>query len=387
MVSRFKIIQDPINGPIKVHENFMSIIDSPEFQRLRNIRQLGMCHYVFPGANHSRFEHSVGTFHLASQFADTLDIEDKDLLCASALLHDIGHPPISHGIEDFFREKTGMDHVDAGKRIIMGDDPYAESSLPHLIERMGLEPSRICSIIDGTSKKDRLISRIISGPMDVDEMDYLRRDSVFCGVNVGNIDYRRIMNVAVRTDDDIHISRKGVTALEGLLISRILMYSSVYFHKTSRIAQGMLKIALSEIGFEGDPFAMDDSDLMTILKRHPDNEIARNVITRNLFKPVFRMKYTERNMEAVMERLDRAQGIKRDSVIVDVIPPLSFMGPGRVKSDLTVMDNDDEIAITDISPLVGTLEKTMENKGIIVSAYHSAIPYVKERLAALSQIL
>lgn len=367
MSETFKIIQDPINGPIKIPDRFMRIIDTGEFQRLRNIRQLGMCHYVFPGANHTRFEHSIGTFHLAAQFADTLNIIEKDLICAAALLHDIGHPPISHGIEDFFQAKTGLDHVDAGKKIIMGEKPFDGSVIPDLLEKMGLEPSRVCSIIDGTSVRDRLPSRIISGPMDVDEMDYLRRDSVFCGVNVGNIDYRRIMNVALKTEDDLHISRKGVNALEGLLISRILMYSSVYFHKTSRIAQGMLKIALSGIDLSQDPFSMDDTDIFTILKKNPQIPVAGMILRRDLFKPVFRAKYSEENLKRVMEKITQNRNLDSDSVFVDVIPPVSFKGPGRVKSDLTVIDDGDEVAITDLSPLVGTLEKTMGNKEILIS--------------------
>lgn len=363
----YKIIQDPINGPVKVPEYVLKIIDSPEFQRLRNIRQLGMCHYVFPGANHTRFEHSLGTYYLSLQFSDILHIEEQDLLSVSALLHDIGHPPISHGIEGFFESITGLDHVEAGKQIITGSGKFTESSIPGILDSMDLSPERVCSIIDGTSSRDRLLSRIVSGPMDVDEMDYLRRDSVYCGVNVGNIDYRRIMNVAIRDQGDLYIGRKGITAVEGLLISRILMYSSVYFHKTSRIAQGMLEIALSTLTDGTDPFMMDDGDLMNILKMNMDRRICRQIVQRDLFKPIFRTRYTSEKLTVLREKLNSMEESAGGKYFLDTIPPVSFKGPGRVKSDLKVIDGAEIHDLTEVSPLVRTLEETMENKEIILS--------------------
>ena len=370
----YKIIQDPINGPVKVPASVLEIIDSPEFQRLRNIRQLGMCHYVFPGANHTRFEHSLGTFYLSLQFSDTLHIEEQELLSLSALLHDIGHPPVSHGIEGFFEKLTGLDHVEAGKHIITGTGNFSGSTIPAKLEGMGIDPERVCSIIDGTSTTDRLLSRIISGPMDVDEMDYLRRDSVYCGVNVGNIDYRRIMNVALRDEYDLYIGRKGITAVEGLLISRILMYSSVYFHKTSRIAQGMLEIALSSLKTDIDPFRMDDGDLMNILKVNLDRRICRQIIQRELFKPILRMDYSADKFQFLREKLLSMDDAIEGKYILDVIPPITFKGPGRVKSDLKVRDASEIHELTEVSPLVRTLEETMGNKEIILSVDSKIAP-------------
>ena len=380
MDNTYKIIQDPINGPVKVSDRFLRIMDSPQFQRLRNIRQLGMCHYVFPGANHSRFEHSLGTYHLALNFADILHLEEADLLAASALLHDIGHPPISHGIEEYFEKITGLNHVEAGKAIITASGEFSDSIIPPILESIGLDPSRICRIIDGTSEEDRLLSRIISGPMDVDEMDYLRRDAIYCGVNVGNIDYRRIMNVSIRDDNDLIIGRKGITAVEGLLISRILMYSSVYFHKTSRIAQSMLRIALSDMDIETNPFGMDDSDIIHLLKDHRDWRICRQILERNLFKPVLRMPYNEETMKKLNESLERIPEKYDRKYIVDVIPPLTFLGPGRIKSDLLVIDGTAKHPLTEVSPLVRTLEETMRNKEIILSVDPDSTDYFTSKL-------
>jgi HD superfamily phosphohydrolase len=381
--SAYKIIQDPINGPVKVPGYVLKIIDSPEFQRLRNIRQLGMCHYVFPGANHTRFEHSLGTYYLSLQFSDILHIEEPELLSASALLHDLGHPPISHGIEGFFERITGLDHVDAGKQMIKGSGKFTESSIPGILESMDLSPERVCSLIDGSSLQDRLLSRIVSGPMDVDEMDYLRRDSVYCGVNVGNIDYRRIMNVAIRDQEDLYIGRKGITAVEGLLISRILMYSSVYFHKTSRIAQGMLEIALSPLIDGIDPFRMDDGDLMNILKVNKDRRICRQIIQRDLFKPILRTRYTSEKVKLLREKLDSMEESIEGKYFLDTIPPISFKGPGRVKSDLKVIEGNEIHDLTEVSPLVRTLEETMENKEIVLSADSKIADDVKSSVTAV----
>ncbi|HLH86660.1 MAG TPA: HD domain-containing protein, partial [Thermoplasmataceae archaeon] len=136
----FKIIQDPLNGPLKVRSDVLEIIDLPELQRLRYIRQLGMCHLVFPGANHSRFEHAIGTFHIAMQFAEALGVEPKLEMSLAALLHDVGHPPLSHAIEGFFKSSTGMDHLEAGIRMILGEEPFSKSSIPSALEHIGVYP-------------------------------------------------------------------------------------------------------------------------------------------------------------------------------------------------------------------------------------------------------
>lgn len=365
----FKIIQDPLNGPIKVSGEFQKIIDSSEFQRLRYIRTLGLCNLVFPGANHTRFEHSLGTMHLAGLFSDTLDIADRNLLMASALLHDIGHPPLSHSNEDVFESITGLDHLEAGIRIIQGKGEFAESSIPGILESIGISPDEVASVLRSDRRDLRILSRIVSGPLDVDELDYLRRDSLYCGVQIGNVDHRRIINVAVKHDNDVMVEEKGLGTIESILIARILMYSTVYFHKTSRIAQSMVGYVIRDnVALFENPFSMDDSDLLHTLKTLKGDRIATSIINRNLFKPILRVAYTADVFAEINSTLESRKNLNITDYIVDIIPPLEFVGPGRVKSDLRVIRNGGTTELTELSPLVRALRETLDNRQIVVSA-------------------
>lgn len=378
----YKIIQDPVNGPIKVPSDFQHIIDSSEFQRLRYIRSLGLCYLVFPGANHTRFEHSLGSMHLANLFADALGVEDKELVMASALLHDVGHPPLSHSNEQIFHEITGMEHLDAGIAMIQGRGIFSESSLPEILESINISPSDVVSVLKGTSDRFRILSRMVSGPIDVDELDYMRRDSLYSGVQIGNVDHRRVINVALVHNNDIMIEEKGIGTLESILIARILMYSTVYFHKTSRIAQTMTGYVISENReLFSHPFSMDDVDLFHILKTLKDNRIADALLKRNLYKPVLRIPYSEEIYSEISEKLSQKTGLKWTDYILDVIPPLEFSGPGRIKSDLRVLNPDGITEITDVSPLVRALRETLENRFIVLSAAPWAAGTVKDVVA------
>ena len=380
----FKIIQDPLNGPIKVSSDILEIIDSPEFQRLRYVRQLGMCHLIFPGANHTRFEHSLGTMYLAQMFADALSVENPMLLTVSPLLPDIGHPPLSHGIESVFSRHTGMDHLDAGIGIILGKRPFEESSIPGILESMGMSPRDVADVLLFKNPKNRLLSRIISGPIDADELDYLRRDSLYTGVSIGNVDHRRVLNVAIPHKDDVTIAEKGVSTLESVLIARILMYGSVYFHKTSRIAQTMAGYAVEGIIDQFQmPFTMTDDALFGILARD-DRKISRAVLRRELYKPIFKTAYTPDSLQRIKETLASDRSLEPTSYIVDVIPPLEFTGPGRIKSDMHVKLSSGLVDITEVSPLIRTLRDTLENKQIVVSADGHLMERVRSRIEKIA---
>ncbi len=375
----YKIIQDPVNGPVKLPADMQKVIDSPEFQRLRYIRALGLCNLVFPGANHSRFEHSLGTMHLATLFSEALSLEDKDLAAVSALLHDVGHPPLSHSNEDIFQKMTGHDHLQAGLSIIEGKGEFSGSSLPGVLESIGIDPKDVASVLLGKRKDLRVLSRLISGPMDVDELDYMRRDSLYCGVQIGNVDHRRILNVALVHDNDIMVEEKGLGTIESVLIARILMYGTVYFHKTSRIAQTMTGYVIRENMEQfPHPFQMDDNDLFQILKGLKNNRIAQSLLKRELFKPVFKLPYKPELAVNIKEALEKESSLGEYDYIVDIIPPLEFSGPGRIKSDLSVLTPNGTMNITDVSPLVRALRETLENRTIVVSAPLWSIEGVKK---------
>jgi len=383
-MDEFKVIQDPLNGPVKVDNLALEIMDSNYFQRLRYVRQLGLCYLVFPGANHTRFEHSLGTYHLASEASEAFGIREKSILQVSALLHDIGHPPMSHSVEGYFEKLTGMDHLEASSRIIMGEEPFGDSAIPHILEKFSILPSDIVSIISGKSLKYPLLSKIISGPTDIDEMDYLRRDALFTGVAMGHIDHRRIFNISSLDTDSIFIEEKGVPAAESLLIGRILMYNSVYFHKTARIAQLMLQKALEISRVDlGNPFHLSDHELMAkLLKDKNAGDIAKSILERKLFKPVMKTQYHEGKLIRIKEAVEKT-GENQEKVIIDIIPPLSFTGEDRIKSSIQVRTGGRKVDISDVSPLIDSLYRAMNKRNIVVSAHASAYEKISEALAKL----
>ena len=382
MMRDFKIVQDPLNGPIKISGVVGDLIDDHYFQRLRYIKSLGLCYLVFPGANHTRFEHSIGAMHLARQFAETLNLPDSELAAVSALLHDIGHPPMSHSVEGFFREKSGMDHQTAGVRMVLGRKPFEDSIIPEILENYSIDPKTVSEIMVGKSKEYPLLSRIISGPIDVDELDYLRRDSMFCGVAIGLIDHRRIMNISVVEENEIMIEEKGIPAVESLLISRILMYNSVYFHKTCRISQKMLEYALYSFDqeFTENPFRMGDHDLLSMLKQDRSaGKFIDDIMQRHLYKRVLKKEYSRDAIKDIEGLIKSDPEISSFDYILDVLPPLEFTGTDRVKTDLLVYKDGEKRTLESVSPLSKALYDTLENRSIILSTSREK----RERIADL----
>ena len=234
-------ITDPIHRYIRFSEPEREIVDTVIFQRLRRIRQLAGAHLVYPGAQHSRFEHSIGTMHIAGYAGETLlakgylDDEDKvQQLRLAALLHDIGHGPFSHLFEEVLMERYNVNHEDMGKQII------SQSEIRDILGKHGHDSSDICRLSFGQSNI-KFLNEIIAGGLSADMMDYLPRDGLFTGVEYGKIDYHRLISsLEVTTDGHLAISKSALYSLESMLISRYEMYKAVYFHKTVRSAEVML---------------------------------------------------------------------------------------------------------------------------------------------------
>ena len=234
-------ITDPIHRYIRFSETEREIVDTVIFQRLRGIRQLAGAHLVYPSAQHSRFEHSIGTMHIACYAGETLfskgyfgDEDKVQQLRLAALLHDIGHGPFSHLFEEVLMEKHNMNHEDMGKQII------SRSEISDILGKHGYNSSDICKLSFGQSNI-QFFNEIISGALSADMMDYLPRDSLFTGVEYGKIDYHRLISsFEVTTDGHLAINKSALYSLESMLISRYEMYKAVYFHKTVRSAEVML---------------------------------------------------------------------------------------------------------------------------------------------------
>jgi len=220
------------------------LIDTAEFQRLRRIKQLGLGLYTYQGAEHSRFTHSLGALHLMTRILDRLSDrvniapEDRAAARAAALLHDVGHAPFSHAME----KVLGVHHEQMTILAVTSTDTELNATLRSFSSEM---PARVAAIIDGTFKPAAL-AQLVSSQLDVDRMDYLLRDSLMTGAKYGLYDLEWIIN-ALQIDeaaDRIYVTARGVHSVEEYLQARYYMFRQVYFHRTLRSAEAVLRSAL-----------------------------------------------------------------------------------------------------------------------------------------------
>jgi len=297
-----KVIRDPIHGDIKVSGLLFKLLQTPEVQRLHHIKQLGFAQLVFPGAHHTRFEHSLGAAAIMSQLCDALNLtNDRELLTAAAVLHDIGHGPFSHTLESILLEQFHVDHVGLTGKLIKGNydvfEPnerrYLTSPDVHtILTKAGIDIDLIVKIINGRTPKTPYLGQLLCSTIDVDQLDYLLRDAYYTGVAYGMIDLERLLQTITLLRKMVMVKRKGVSVVESILMARGLMYTSVYFHKTVRIAELMLLKALRETpGHE--PFAfyrMTDAEIIhTLRDKGPYQE---EIMTRLKYRALFKQAYT-----------------------------------------------------------------------------------------------
>lgn len=251
MKKNYSDIVDPIHDFIRVYDHELKIIDNPIFQRLRRIRQLSGAHLTYPAAQHTRFEHSLGVMHIASQAGKALNekgilkSDDLDVLRLSGLLHDIGHGPFSHLFEEIIQQKK-FSHEDFGKEIIL------KSEIGDILSKNGYDKKLVTKIAFGDSKL-QYMNEIISGALSADMMDYLLRDGYFTGAEHAQIDHKRITQSLDVHKKKLALEKSALYSFESMMHSRYQMFKAVYFHKTVRSAEVMLLEALrlsdDEFGF------------------------------------------------------------------------------------------------------------------------------------------
>lgn len=251
MKKNYLDIIDPIHDFIRVYEHELVLIDNPIFQRLRRIRQLSGAHLTYPAAQHTRFEHSLGVMHIASQAGHALNekgiikFDDIEILRLAGLLHDIGHGPFSHLFEEILQEKK-ISHEDFGKSIIL------KSEIGDKLSKNGYDKKLITKIAFGDSKS-QYMNEIVSGALSADMMDYLLRDGYFTGAEHAKIDHKRITQSLDVHQKKLALERSALYSFESMMHSRYQMFKAVYFHKTVRAAEVMLLEALrlsnDEFGF------------------------------------------------------------------------------------------------------------------------------------------
>lgn len=410
----FKFVRDTIHGSVKVSGLTLEIMDSPEFQRLRGIKQTGLANMVYPGANHTRFEHSLGTSVVAEKMARSLELDERDsrLLTTACLLHDIGHGPFSHTLEMVTHELLGIDHMEVTKRVIMGkydilyDSKDGKCDIPDLLAKYDVRPDDVASLITGVHepgldlfvapskskpKQKAYLSMLVHGTADADQMDYLLRDAHHTGVAYGVIDMERILNTLVIYKDQIAVHRKGITAIEGMLVARALMYSAVYMHKTVRISELMLSRAVERTieseGSRGVNRMMDDQLIAWLdgIKGFPSNMV-RMLRRRELYKAAFSISPDEltherkgdlrpicepRRRREIEGEICRRARAPEGSVIVDIpMKEILISEPRIARTDILIWDDGKVVPFSKVSTLSSALRNREVMSWVVMVSAH-----------------
>lgn len=355
-----KVLRDPIHNFIHVEDPIiLDLINTPEFQRLRRVKQLGITSSVFHGAEHSRFGHSVGVYELARRiterfeqyYSDVWDPKERRLTLVAALLHDIGHGAFSHTFEHLFH----TDHEAMTREIITGD-----TNIHRVLAQVSPDfPNKVASVIAKTYENPQVV-QLISSQIDVDRMDYLLRDAYFTGTKYGEFDIDRILRTMQPTPDGIAFDIAGMHAVEDYIVSRYQMYLQVYFHPVSRGMEVLLEHLLQRA--------------QELYRLNTTSKYAENDFVGPLLAPLFSDKkltlseYLKLDDNVFMNYINIWQS-HSDPILSDLSQ--RFMGRRPLKS----MQITDETA-----PMLEELEQLVDNAGfnhIFYTARNNAydLPY------------
>ena len=336
----FDIIRDPLWNNIILDDLAIRLVDTRAFQRLRYVRQLGLAYLVYPGATHTRFEHALGAWHLAGRTIELLQARgdlkrehegEARVVATAALLHDIGHYPFSHALEEI-----GAPHHEdvAGALLTRGEIADV------LRETIGKDaPERVVELIRG--KSTNALQGLISGSLDLDKIEYLKRDALMCGVPYGEIDVDRLIHSLTLVTDPangrtvIGVSEKGLAALESLLFAKYQMYRNVYWHHAVRSATAMYKRLVAD-AIEGGALrvgelaSFSDESLLHQLEERAPSPLLRGLRERRLFKRAFECPSAElpedagewiasdrRLTAAAEDQIARELGLELGEVLLD----------------------------------------------------------------------
>jgi len=375
-------IRDTIFGFIEPEKDEWSILDSPLLQRLRRIKQLALAYLVYPGALHTRFDHSLGVFYLASVMADRLlnNSYNKQIVRLAALLHDVGHGPFSHvseSILELFFQKSSSSFDEVTEKIhekitalILKNDKELEK----IIGRNKIE--EVIGLLSGTKVDISLMKQIVSGPLDADKQDYLLRDSYFCGVKYGVYDYFRLINTLGKYEDDgdeyVCVQKDGIHALEQFILAKYYMTRQVYRHRIRLISDEMI-IRGIELGIKKDE--IDELKMLYIYKENDaylDNylrwgddrlsnflvfernkgyahNIFKRLCERKLFKKVFEIKLKEEEKipgpgRALLQRITKKENkSKREKLEAEIAKII------KVQSEYTIVNSYQVKSVKEIS--------------------------------------
>ena len=355
-------IIDPIHDFVRVYDNELKIIDTPIFQRLRRIRQLSGAHLIYPGAQHTRFEHSLGVMHIASMAGQALaekgvvSSDDIQNLRLAGLLHDIGHGPFSHLFEEIFEEKRKISHEDLGRDIIL------KTEIGDIISKNGFDKKLITKLAFGDSKL-QFMNEIISGVLSADMMDYLLRDGYFTGAEHAKIDHHRLTHSLDVYKNKLALDKSSLVNFETMMISRYQMFKAVYFHKTVRAGEVMLleamDLAEGELGLSSmnldEYLQLSDDVILAKLLNLPEHnsklkaskKIATDYLNRNLFKSVFESTLTgkaitKKRMQELREEISKKSKIDINEIFVDSsnTPSIPLSPSKKESKSIILLEND-----------------------------------------------
>jgi HD superfamily phosphohydrolase len=380
------IIRDPLWNNIRVDALALQLVDTPVFQRLRYVRQLGLAYLVYPGATHTRFEHALGAYHLARLTISQLDergelagvsLEERAVVQAAALLHDVGHYPFSHALEEI----GALHHEEVATPLVLSG-PVAKL----LTTMLGADtPARVLALIRGTS--DSPLQGLVSGSLDLDKIEYLKRDALMCGVPYGEIDVDRLLNSLVLVEAPetgqrvVGVLEKGLSALESLLFAKYQMYRNVYWHHAVRSATAMYKRLVDEALSAGDVDArllstFDDEGLLHRLGERSQSSLLPALRERRLYKRVLECPAAELDTDALEwiaddrtrtieteDRLARELGLEPGELLIDFPAKTQMLG-----LDLPVVRRSGEVRRLTMAGLEGAINLPVLSEQLYRSA-------------------
>ncbi|HVP26472.1 MAG TPA: HD domain-containing protein [Candidatus Bathyarchaeia archaeon] len=383
-------IKDPVHGYVYITEKEKEIIDSFPVQRMRRLRQLAGSEYVYPGANHTRFEHCVGVMYLAGRVMENPNIsqhvneEEAEMIRIAGLLHDVGHGPFSHVFEHLLDKELGKTHEDMTRWIV------SNSEIKDRLNSIGYDSDDVGKLATGRLHKPRkaFLDQVISSAVDVDKLDFIVRDTYHTGAEYGYIDIFRLIHALDLLDENLAVDLGALSALESLIIARIESFKSIYFHRVGRAAQIMLAMAMDkadeELGLTRfktpeEYLAMDDYTVWTMLRNcEKSNEIIKNLERRKLLKCAYEKTFYEKDAvvssifsrqahrEQLRADIAKEAGIKTESVIIDVPTVPSVPYHHSVLLEATEIPVFYKIENKKIPQRIGEISKIIETlKGFI----------------------
>ena len=388
MTKKYLEIVDPIHDFIRIYEPEIKVIDSPIFQRLRRIRQLAGAHLVYPSAQHSRFEHSLGVTHLAGQAATVLkdkgflNSDDVANLRLGGLLHDIGHGPFSHLFEEVLQKRKKISHEEIGKKLIL------QTEIGDLLSKSGFNKKFLADLTLGNSKY-QFMNEIISGGLSADMMDYLPRDGYFTGAEHAKIDFKRIIQSLDVYEKKLSLDKSALYSFESMMISRYQMFKAVYFHKTVRSAEVMLleAMSLADNELELTSNNLDNyikltdelviSKLISLSGKSSDlkraKQLAKDYQERRLLKCVFEKILSRNNSiskvktSEIQKEISKKSKVDDSEIFIDVsMAPSIPLTPSKKESESIILTSKKdtipkevyELSISEI-PLVSAISGFM----------------------------